>query len=464
MIKKILEYFKNISSIPRCSGNEEKMVDYLVTWAKSNNFSYLADENKNVVIYVGALKSTSKTIALQCHTDMVCEKNLNSNHNFFVEPIELIINGDFISAKDTSLGADNGIGVALAMAISEDVEVLNSTNLELVFTSDEETGLNGAKHIESGLLKSSKLINLDSESEQEVIIGCAGGVDLVGNKNYSLINPKIKYGYKLIIDGFTGGHSGIDIHKNRLNAIKTLAELLVILGEVNLSEFVGGTRHNAIPRSAYAVFSCDKDEGNVQKLIDEYEIKVKLNEKNAKFILEKTEIDSHRFLSISDSNCLVEMIVSMPNGVNETYDSQVVTSSNLSIFKLKDGCADLLVSIRSSYKSKKDIFGEKLSDIFKKYGFNSELKNEYPAWEPDFNGELLRIAEREHIELFNRKPQIKVIHAGLECGILLEKYPHLQAISIGPDIYDPHSPSEKVSISSIANVYVWLKRILINIE
>lgn len=464
MIGKILEYFKNISSIPRCSGNEGKMVDYLVTWAKSHNFSYLADENKNVVIYAGGLKSTSKTLALQCHTDMVCEKTLNSPHDFFVDPIELIINGDFISAKDTSLGADNGVGVALAMAISEDEEVLNNTNLELVFTSDEETGLNGAKLIKSSLLKSSKLINLDAESENEIIVGCAGGVDLLGNKSYPLINSSFKNIYKLTIHGLIGGHSGIDIHKDRLNAIKILAELVLKVGGVNLSEFVGGTRHNAIPRSAYALFSCDKDEGYLQKLIDEYEIKVKLNEKNAKFILEKAEIDSHSFLSISDSNCLMEMIISIPNGVNETYDSQVVTSSNLSIFKLKDGCADLLVSIRSSYKSKKDIFGEKLSDIFKKYGFNSELKNEYPAWEPDFNGKLLRIAEREHIELFKRKPQIKVIHAGLECGILLEKYPHLQAISIGPDIYDPHSPSEKVSVSSIANIYVWLKRILINIE
>ena len=461
-MQKMLDYFKEISSIPRCSGNEEKIVEYLISWAESRKLKCFADENKNLVIYVEALKPTDKSFALQSHTDMVCEKRLNSKHDFSADPIRLVVDGDFISAKDTSLGADNGIGMALAMAVSEDVEVLNNTNLELVFTSDEETGLNGAKLIRPGLINSSKLINLDAESEREIIVGCAGGVDIIGNKNCASVILTSKDKYKLTVDGLTGGHSGIDIHKNRLNAIKVLADLLLKLGVVNLGNLLGGTRHNAIPRSAYAVFSSDKDEMDIRKIIDEHEKRVRLVEEDAHFILEKVEDYSQGFLSISESSLLLNMIVSMPNGVDEVSDSQVVTSSNLAIFGVENGLVDILISVRSSYKYKKDTLAGRLLELLKKCGFKTESKNEYPAWEPDFDSTLLKVAKEEHLSLFKREPQVKVIHAGLECGILMEKYPHLQAISIGPDIFDPHSPSERVSISSLANVYSWLKMILIN--
>lgn len=462
MEEKIFDYFKVLSSIPRCSGNEDKVVEYLAEWAKEHNFEYVADEHKNIAIYVKAPGNVHKSFALQCHTDMVCEKNLASNHNFLTDPIRLIRDEDFIKADGTSLGADNGIGMAIALSVAEDEDILNHTGLELVFTSDEETGLNGAKHLAPGLVKSSCIINLDSESENEIIIGCAGGVDLVANRKFSLKNPLLKNSYKLTLDGLTGGHSGVDIHKKRLNAIRELADLLNSIGDIELCEFAGGTRHNAIPRSACAVFNSEKSEDDIIKITGDYKEKINIPEPSASLVLEKIDVEDTKVLQSVESDKLIKMLLLVPDGVDEIFDSQVVTSSNFAILNFKKGVADILISIRSSYKDKKDIYADRLSDILAKNDYFIQLKNEYSAWEPNFHSKLLNIAADKHFSVFGKQPEIKVIHAGLECGIILEKYPCLDAISVGPDIYDPHSPSEKVSISSTKRVYNWLKEILLS--
>ncbi|UOD34267.1 beta-Ala-His dipeptidase [Deferribacteraceae bacterium V6Fe1] len=458
MIENIINYFEEISKIPRCSKNEGKIIQYLKGWAEKNNFPFTQDRGDNLFVYVG---DKSEKVALQSHVDMVCEKSPEINHDFATDPIRLIIDGDIIKADGTTLGADNGIGVAMMMSLAEDKDILKTKGLGLLFTVDEETGLNGANNLESGLLSSKYMINLDSEDDDEIIIGCAGGRDLYGEKEYNFLNSQTANSYQVEITGLFGGHSGVDIDKNRLNAIKLMGELLDIIEDAEISLINGGTRHNVIPTGAISIFNSNLSFDKVKKICGDFEEKYKKIESKVKVTLCKNE-NSIESLSKSDSKELLTLIRELPYGVMGRQHNHVVLSSNLAKVSLDAHKIRFLLSIRSSDKELKEKLNGEISTIFRKFNYNFFSDNDYPAWQPDFNSKLLDIAK----QIYDKKYpdlKVKVIHAGLECGIIKEKYPEIDVISIGPNIKFPHSINENVSISSIDKVYRWCKEIILSL-
>jgi len=455
----IVKYFKEISGVPRCSKNEGKIIQYLKGWAENNNFPFTEDRGNNLFVYVG---DNAEKVALQSHLDMVCEKSPEVNHDFTKDPINIIIDGDIIKANGTTLGADNGIGVAMMMTLAEDKDILKNKGLELLFTVDEETGLNGANNLESGLLSSKYMINLDSEDDDEIIIGCAGGRDLYGDKKYNFLKSQVAYSYQIEITGLFGGHSGVDIDKNRLNAIKLMGEILNFIGEIEISLINGGTRHNVIPTGAISVFNSNLSYDEVEKICKEFEEKYKNIESKLNVALSKNE-NLVNSLNKYDSKELISLIQELPYGVMERQENHVVLSSNLAKVTTDGGIIKFLLSIRSSDKELKEKLNEKISSIFKKFNYSFFSDNDYPAWQPDFNSKLLGIAKQIYDNNYSDL-KVKIIHAGLECGIIKEKYPEIDVISIGPNIKFPHSVNENVSISSINKVYRWCKEIILSLS
>lgn len=459
MIESVINYFKEISKIPRCSKNEGKIVEYLKGWAENNNFSFKIDRGNNLVVYVG---NNIEKVALQSHVDMVCEKSPEVNHDFTKDSIKLIIDGNIIKADGTTLGADNGIGVAMMMSLAEDKEILKNKGLELLFTVDEETGLNGANNLEVGLLNSNYMVNLDSEDDDEIIVGCAGGRDLYGEKEYTFFKSQAPNSYKVEITGLFGGHSGVDIDKNRLNAIKLMGELLDIIDDAEISLLNGGTRHNVIPTGAISIFNSNLSFNKLEKICADFEEKCGKIENKVKITLSKND-NVVKSLNRSDSKELLTLIRELPYGVKGKEQNHVVLSSNLAKVTLEGCKIKFLLSIRSSDKELKEKLHGEISSTFRKFDYNFFSDNDYPAWEPDFNSKLLAIAKQVYEKHYSDL-KVKVIHAGLECGIIKEKYPEIDVISIGPNIKFPHSVNENVSISSIDKVYNWCKEIILSLS
>lgn len=459
MIERVVYYFKEISKIPRCSKNEDKIIEYLIDWARKNNFSFIKDSGNNLFVYVG---DNIQKVALQSHVDMVCEKSLSIDHDFNKDPIKLIFEGDLIKSKGTTLGADNGIGMAMMMALAEEKDILKTKSLELLFTVDEETGLNGANNLEGNLLSSKYMINLDSEDDNKIIVGCAGGRDLYGEKEYNCVKNLASNSYKVEITGLFGGHSGVDIDKNRLNAIKLMGELIDLTHDAEISFISGGTRHNVIPTNAVSIFSSEISFDKLRKICLDFEEKYRKAESNLEVTLSINKTVD-KSLNQSDSKELLALINELPYGVMVKDQNNVVSSSNLAKLTM-DGCKiKFLLSIRSSDRKLKEKLTAHIFSIFKKYNYEHFSDNDYPAWQPDFNSKLLNIAKKVYEEKYSDL-EVKVIHAGLECGIIKEKYPEIDVISIGPNIKFPHSVNENVSISSIDKVYRWCKEIILSLS
>jgi dipeptidase D len=456
MENKVLEYFKEISAIPRCSKNEDKIIKYLIDLSIAKKYSYKVDRAKNVVIAAG---NRENSIALQSHVDMVCEKRSDSLHDFAKDPITLIFENDIIRAKDTTLGADNGIGMSIMLALAEDKDILSKTDIELLFTTDEETGLNGAKALKEGFIRSKYMINLDSENDSEIIIGCAGGRDINGCKQIEYKNSGKKTTYEITVDGLFGGHSGIDIDKGRLNAIKVLANILQHIGDIEIINISGGTRHNVIPVSARCVFNSNFSKTEIHKIISLNIQQFRRFEKSIKI-----EINTLNYISQvidnQESMATIYTLMALPHGVVEKDRVGVITSSNLARIKIEDNEIFILLSIRSSNFESKENLSTNIFTIFKNSGFECFSENDYPAWQPDYNSHLLSVAKSVYPD---ESVTVKVVHAGLECGIIKEIYPQLDVISIGPNIKYPHSINENVSISSISKVYNWCKKILLSL-
>ena len=444
--KRVFHYFEEISKIPRESHHEEKISNYLVEFAKKHDFSYTQDEFYNVIIHKPATSGYEDcaTVMLQGHMDMVCEKEEDSTHNFDTDPIELHVDGDFIKANRTTLGADNGIAVAMTLAILDSHDIAHP-NLEAVFTVQEETELVGATHLDTSTLKAKYLINIDSEEEGILTLGSAGGTLFRTKLELKFENKEVEL-VKLHFDGYLGGHSGMEIGKNRRNMIKTIAEFIKESG-LSISSVNCGNKDNAIPRVGEIVI---ENSPKLDELISKFTEKYNGEEQ---LTIDKKEISKGKVLTNELKNTLVEILEKLPTGVNTKDETGIISSSNLAIVQTTENEILIRDSIRSSSLS---IFADMKSSFAKiaeKLGLKHEFLGGYPSWEKKENSTLQKYANKVYKELTGKEFENIIVHAGLECGAIYEKYPNLELISFGPDIRGAHTPQENLSIPSTERVY-----------
>ncbi len=468
----LFTYFKEISDIPRESGNEEGVRKYLLNFAKKNNFEAKVDKIGNVIIYVPATKGfeNRSPVAIQGHMDMVCVKTLESKHNFDKDPIQLVVEGDFLKAKDTTLGGDNGIAIAMALDVFTDTSVKHGP-LEGLFTVSEETGLTGAFNVEAENLKSRKLINLDAEDEGIIYIGCAGGIEtqakLKSTKEKININEKV---FKLTVKDLLGGHSGAEIHLQRANAIKLIARTLINLNTLKLVSINGGTKRNVIPSSCECVFAIDncevsKVKENIENLNKIYQEEYSKQEPFITVLFEETVADS-AFL-LQDSINFIRSLFLAPHGVSSMsmeIKGIVETSSNLAIVKTNEDGFEAISSHRSSIMSSRDNIANKCAQAFLTANATVEQVGAYPSWKPDLSSKLTAFCAKAYKEYSKKEPILTAIHAGLECGIINSRIQGMDSVSFGPNIFDAHSVKERLSISSTKRTSEFLKHLLTIIE
>lgn len=472
----IWNHFYEITQIPRPSKKEEKIIAYLLEFAKKHNLEAKKDDAGNVLITKPATKGKEnlQTVILQGHVDMVCEKNTGTVHDFDNDPIETYIDGEWLKAKGTTLGADNGMGVAAALTIlaSDSIE---HGKLECLFTVDEETGLTGAYALGKDFLNGDVLINLDTEEEGEIYIGCAGGKITTVTFDYKKQDiPANYFWFKVQVNGLNGGHSGAEIHKGLGNANKILNRYLWALSrkfDLALAEIDGGNLHNAIAREAYAIagvpYSHKEDivvELNI--LAPDIEAELKLVDPNLKMTVASTDAPASIIDKDTTSN-LLNGIYACPHGVlamSHEIPGLVETSTNLASVKMKDGNKIVITtSQRSSTNSLKDDAGNILNAVFTLAKAKVEHSAGYPGWKPNPDSKVLAVAKKAYRDLYGKDVEIMAIHAGLECGLFLEKYPHLDMISCGPTIRNAHSPEEQIEIASVAKWWSFLLETLKNI-
>lgn len=473
----IWNYFYDITQIPRPSKKEEAILSYLKEFAKKYNLEAKQDKAGNILITKEATpgKEGLPTLILQSHVDMVCEKNSDVEHDFENDPIETIIEGDWVKAKGTTLGADNGIGVAAQLAILADNNISHG-KIEALFTVDEETGLTGANSLEKDFLTGNLLINLDTEEEGEIYIGCAGGR---GTKAYfeykEKDSPKKYFWFEVKVKGLRGGHSGSDIDKGFGNANKILTRFLYSLtGKkygMRLSKIDGGNLHNAIAREASAILGVKEKyrediRVKLNNFLAEVQEELKHTEPNLDILMESVQIPS-KVINKGAAERLILALYACPHGVigmSEDIPGLVETSTNLASIKMRsDKKIEVGTSQRSSSESQKRYIVNMVSSVFALAEAKIVNNDGYPGWQPNPESGLLKIAQNVYEELYEKKPKVKAIHAGLECGLFLEKYPNLDMISIGPDMTDVHSPDEKMKISSVAKFWDFLVKIIENL-
>lgn len=472
--KAVFDYFAQINRVPRPSKKEEKMIAFLQEFAKTNGLECKTDEAGNVLISMDATPGMEDraTVVLQCHMDMVCEKNSDRTIDFTCDPIETYIDGEWMRAKGTTLGADDGIGDAMAMAVLTD-KSLRHGPVECLFTRDEETGMTGAHGMQPGFMTGKYLINLDSEDEGQIFIGCAGGINT--DIDFSYIPQYIPDDYfalRVVVDKLTGGHSGDDINKNRANANKILARFLYSAldkhHDIHLVSIDGGNLHNAIPRHAEAVIAVPENiKHNIRSefnifaadIRDEYHT----TEPTAEFVMESCE---RQATAIDDSTAtkLVRALNAVHNGVYEwsqDIPGFVETSSNLASIKMpEEGHIKIVVSQRGSTKSQLEAVCDAVASAFTLAGGEVFTHDGYPGWKPNPHSTLLKLAVEKYRKLFGKAPKVLAIHAGLECSLFSEKYPHMDMISFGPTLRGVHSPDECLLIPTVDMVWRHLTAIL----
>lgn len=471
--KLLWSYFYDITQIPRPSKKEEKVIAYLQEFGRKHQLRVKIDEAGNVLITKPATKGYEHkdAIILQAHMDMVAEKNSDIDFNFDTDPIQAYVDGDWVRAKGTTLGGDNGIGIAMMLAVLSADSVQHPT-LECLFTVDEETGLSGAFALKKDFMTGKTLINLDSEDDGEIFVGCAGGIDTVGQIAYtSEAAPAGYFGFEVSVSGLKGGHSGDDIEKELGNANKILNRFLWEANkemDMRLHSFNGGNLRNAIPREAKAIacIPCDKKEKlrvlfNV--FVNEIENEKSKTEPDMRLSLDSCELPA-TVIDKKTSDILLNVIYACPHGVatmSMDMPGLVETSTNLASVKMKEGnIIEITTSQRSSVESAKYDIAYQIESVLLLGGATVKRGDGYPGWKPNLNSEILKVAEDSYRKLFGEAPKVKAIHAGLECGLFLEKYPYLDMISIGPTIRGAHSPEERLSISSTVNCWEWLLDIL----
>lgn len=472
----IWNYFHEITQIPRPSKKEEKIIAYLLEFAKKHNLQAKKDDAGNVLITKPATKGKENlpTVILQGHVDMVCEKNSGTKHDFDNDPIETYIDGDWLKAKGTTLGADNGIGVAAALTILGS-DTIEHGKLECLFTVDEETGLTGAYALGKDFLTGDVLINLDTEEEGEIYIGCAGGKITTVTFTYKKEEvPANYFWFKVQVNGLNGGHSGAEIHKGLGNANKILNRYLWELNkkqDLVLAQIDGGNLHNAIAREAYAIAGVpySKKEDvivELNTLVPQIEGELKAVDPNVKMTVSSTDTPAFVIDKETTGN-LLNAIYACPHGVlamSHEIPDLVETSTNLASIKMKEGNTIVITtSQRSSTNSLKDDAGNIVNAVFTLAKAEVVHSAGYPGWKPNPDSKVLAVAKKAYENLYGKEPEIMAIHAGLECGLFLEKYPHLDMISCGPTIRNAHSPEEQIEIPSVAKWWPFLLEVLKNI-
>lgn len=466
----VLQNFKRISQIPRCSKKEEAIRAYLTGWAKDKGFAHKSDAVGNLVVYVPANsnKPGMPTVILQAHMDMVCEKTPECAHNFDTDPLDLYVEDGWLKARGTSLGADNGVGVAYAMTAAE--SAAPRPPLELLFTVDEETGLAGALQLGPDMLKGSLMFNMDSEEESTLIIGCASGRrrDITARFEVKPLDAEMR-GFELGISNLLGGHSGIDIHKQNANANKLIFGFLnkICCGSgLRLLAYNGGSAMNAIPRDAKAVFAVKTGYADqIPAALQEYTdlVRPAYPQERIEFELAETAAAGNA-LNDEDTLRILDLMLLMPYGVRRTepmLPAQTETSCNLGPANLKGGDFAALTFVRSSNDYQGYLLAKQCSVLAQRLGFNVKgRETDTGAWQPNWNSPLLAHCQPLYAQIFGREPEIEVIHAGLECGVIMGKYPGIDALSFGPDQHGAHSPGERLNLASTLRVWDFLQAVL----
>lgn len=444
--ERVFHYFREISDIPHESHNEKAISDYIYNFGKKLGLETKQDDILNVYIRKPATNGYENKpgIILQGHMDMVCEKATSSNHNFATDKIEWVIKDDLIFANDTTLGADDGIAVAMAMAILEDEDLVHP-ELEVLITVAEETTMGGALGLEKGLLKGKYLFNIDSEEEGILTLGSAGGTLFKTNLELKFENKEVEL-VKLHFDGYFGGHSGMEIGKNRRNMIKTIAEFIKESG-LSIASVDCGNKDNAIPRVGELVI---ENSSSLDELIAKFTEKYNGEEQ---LTIDKKEIFKGKVLTNALKDVLVEVLEALPTGVNTQDETGIISSSNLAIVQTTENEILIRDSIRSASISILEEMKNSFAKIAEKFCLNYEFAGGYPSWEKKENSSLQKYANKVYKDLTGKEFENIIIHAGLECGAIYEKYPNLELISFGPDIRGAHTPKENISISSTERVY-----------
>jgi dipeptidase D len=469
----VWKYFAEIARIPRCSKHEEAMTKYVMETAQRLGLKAKSDKFGNVVVQkpASAGKEWVKSIALQGHLDMVCEKNKDKVHNFAKDPIELVRKGNVLMANGTTLGADNGIAVATHLAIMEDRSLVHGP-LEFLFTVDEETGLTGASNLAPGMLESRTLMNLDSEEEGHIYVGCSGGRDTLGTWKASFESaPAGTAGAVLKVTGLKGGHSGLEIDKGRGNAVKIINRVILQLAPLGarLASVDGGNKHNAIPREAEALLSFPKkrwEEAGAVVAQCNMVISAELGsvEPDLTITLAPTK-KKGKVLAKQLQKKLCSTIAALPHGVTKMsadIPGLVETSTNVAVVRTEKKSVFVATSQRSSVASEIDEICQSVAAVFDLGGAAVKGTDGYPGWKPNMNSEILRLARSTYRQLFGKDPEVKAIHAGLECGIIGEKFPGMDMISFGPTLDAVHSPDEKIYVDTVDRYWKFLLEILKN--
>jgi dipeptidase D len=471
----VWNHFEEICKYPRPSKFEEKIAAYVESVGKRNNLKTIRDTFGNVIIYKPATpgKENLKTVVLQGHIDMVCEKNRGVEHDFDNDPIDVFVDGEWVKARGTTLGADNGIGVAAALAVVEDA-TLQHGPLEFLFTLDEETGLTGAANLDTTVLKADILLNLDSEEEGTLYIGCSGGKNTEAHFAFTQdAVPAGSVAFEIKVAGLIGGHSGLEIHTGLGNALKILNRLLWTAQkkfDVRVAKFEGGNKHNAIPREAFAVVTVPGAQASAfAAFVSEYNTVVKkenaTKEPGLKVVAEDHALPSFVIDAQTQQN-LLNTLFAVPHGVlkmSADIPGLVETSTNLATMTMTDTEVYVVTSQRSSVASENEEAVEMVTAAFLLGGARVEYGDGYPGWTPNVHSEILGRFKTAYHDLFGKEPEVKAIHAGLECGIISEKYPNMDMISFGPTMFGVHSPDERLLIPSVAPFYQLLTSVLANI-
>ena len=466
----VFKYFEEISQIPRGSGNEKEISDYLRKFGEDLGLETIQDEALNIIIRKPATKGYENApgVVLQGHMDMVCEKNKGTNHDFTKDPLQLRIDGDYIYATDTTLGADNGIAVAMGLAVlaSNDIE---HPALEVLVTVDEEAGMSGAMALDGNLVKGKYILNLDSEEEGHLLVSCAGGVTALSTIPVEFKDAdSSKVAYSLEIKGLLGGHSGMDIIKQRANSNKLLGRLLNLISvDFDLAKVEGGSKNNAIPRESDCVLMINPSDketfvSDVERITATFKHEFSTSDPGLEVICNETTSPS-KVLNCDSKSRVISMLNIIPNGIQTMsmdIENLVESSTNIGVLRTTDSAVTFECAVRSSVGSLKTDITNRMELLTKQLNGTLQLISDYPAWEYAKNSQLEKMCIDAYKNLTGNEPIIMALHAGLECGLLLEKMPHAEAISFGPNMYDVHTPNEHLSISSTENTWKFLLAVL----
>ncbi len=464
--------FADLNAVPRPSKKEERVIAFMKDFGKKLGLETIEDEVGNVIIRKPATKGMEdrKAVVLQSHLDMVHQKNNDTNFNFDTQGIEMVVDGDWVRAKGTTLGADNGLGVATIMAILESNEIEHPT-IEALFTIDEETGMTGAKGLKGGLLKGDILLNLDTEEDDEIGVGCAGGVDVTAKGTYSESEaPKNATIFAIKVKGLNGGHSGMDIIKGLGNANKLMNRLLFATKDsMQLAKLEGGSLRNAIPRESVAqvlVSSEEKFLSEFEKMKKDIVSEYKSLEPNLSITAEKSSETFTKVMPHDKQEIFLNAMNAAHNGVyrmSPDIEDLVETSNNIAKVSVENGNIKVECLTRSSVESSKDVLANALTSVFELAGYEVKLAGDYPGWAPNMDSPILKVLDSLYQKMNGEKAEVAACHAGLECGILGQNYPEMDMISFGPTIKGAHSPDERASISSAQKYWEFVLEILKNI-